>query len=98
MTAKQTLPDPHTLGLQALAWLASDEERLVRFLNLSGLTPRGLRATATHPESLGAVLDYLLDYLLAWEPLLISFSEELGVAPEIIAHTRQRLPGAPLLN
>jgi len=21
MTAKQTLPDPHTLGLQALAWL-----------------------------------------------------------------------------
>jgi hypothetical protein len=94
MTAKQTLPDPHTLGLQALAWLASDEERLVRFLNLSGLTPRGLRATATHPESLGAVLDYLL----AWEPLLISFSEELGVAPEVIAHTRQKLPGAPLLN
>ena len=94
MTAKQTLPDPHTLGLQALAWLASDDERLVRFLNLSGLTPRGLRATATQPESLGAVLDYLL----AWEPLLISFSEELGVTPEVIAHTRQRLPGAPLLN
>ena len=50
MTAKQTLPDPHTLALQALAWLASDEERLVRFLNLSGMTPRGLRATATQPE------------------------------------------------
>ena len=94
MTAKQSLPDPHTLGLQALAWLASDEERLVRFLNLSGLTPRGLRATATQPESLGAVLDYLL----AWEPLLMSFADELGVAPEVIAHTRQKLPGAPLLN
>jgi hypothetical protein len=94
MTAKQTLPDPHTVALQALAWLASDEERLVRFLNLSGLTPRGLRATATQPEALGAVLDYLL----AWEPLLISFSEELGVAPEIIAHSRQKLPGAPLLH
>ncbi|MGH6891840.1 MAG: DUF3572 domain-containing protein [Dongiaceae bacterium] len=88
------MPDPHTLGLQVLAWLASDEERLVRFLNLSGLTPRGLRATATEPESLGAVLDYLL----AWEPLLLSFSEEHGVAPEIIAHSRQKLPGAPLLN
>ncbi|HEY3148887.1 MAG TPA: DUF3572 family protein [Dongiaceae bacterium] len=94
MTAKQTLPDPHTLALQALAWLASDEDRLVRFLNLSGLTPRGLRATATQPESLGAVLDYLL----AWEPLLLLCSEELGVAPEIIAHSRQKLPGAPLLN
>jgi hypothetical protein len=94
MTAKQTLPDPHTLALQALAWLASDEERLVRFLNLSGMTPRGLRATATQPESLGAVLDYLL----AWEPLLISFSEEHGVPPEIIAHSRQKLPGAPLFN
>lgn len=94
MTAKQIMPDPHTLGLQALAWLASDEERLVRFLNLSGLTPRGLRATATQPESLGAVLDYLL----AWEPLLMSFSAEHGVAPEIIAQIRQKLPGAPLLN
>jgi hypothetical protein len=94
MTAKQTLPDPHTLALQALAWLASDEERLVRFLNLTGMTPRGLRATATQPESLGAVLDYLL----AWEPLLISFSEELGVAPEVVAQSRHRLPGAPLLH
>ena len=94
MTAKQTQPDPHTLALQALAWLASDEERLVRFLHLTGLTPRGLRATATEPESLGAVLDYLL----AWEPLLISFSEESGFAPEIVAQSRHRLPGAPLLN
>jgi hypothetical protein len=28
----------------------------------------------------------------------MSFSEELGVAPEIVAQSRQRLPGAPLLN
>ncbi len=94
MTPKEALPDPHTLALQALAWLASDEERLVRFLNLSGLTPGGLRRTATEPASLGAVLDYLL----AWEPLLMSFSEEHGVPPELIAQSRQRLPGAPLLN
>jgi hypothetical protein len=94
MKAKLILPDPHTLALQALAWLASDEERLIRFLNLSGMTPGGLRKTATEPESLGAVLDYLL----AWEPLLLSFSEEHGVAPELIAQSRQRLPGAPLLN
>ena len=84
----------HRAGIAPRHRPASDEERLVRFLNLSGLTPRGLRATATQPESLGAVLDYLL----AWEPLLMSFSDELGVAPEIIAHTRQKLPGAPLLN
>jgi len=89
MTAKQTLPDPHTLALQALAWLASDEERLVRFLNLSGMTPRGLRATATQPESLGAVLDYLL----AWEPLLLSFSEVEKLPPESIAAARRKLPG-----
>jgi hypothetical protein len=94
MKPKEALPDPHTVALQALAWLASDEERLVRFLNLSGLTPGGLRRTATEPASLGAVLDYLL----AWEPLLQSFSEENGVAPELIAQSRQKLPGAPLLN
>ena len=40
----------------------------------------------------------MLDYLLAWEPLLMLFSEELGVAPEIVAHSCQKLPGAPLLN
>ena len=57
MKPKEALPDPHTVALQALAWLASDEERLVRFLNLSGLTPGGLRRTATEPASLGAVLD-----------------------------------------
>lgn len=94
MKPKEALPDPHTVALQALAWLASDEERLVRFLNLSGLTPGGLRRTATEPASLGAVLDYLL----AWEPLLQSFAEEHGVAPELIAQSRQKLPGAPLLN
>jgi hypothetical protein len=94
MKAKEAQPDPHTLALQALAWLASDEERLVRFLNLSGLTPGGLRKTATEPASLGAVLDYLL----AWEPLLLSFSAEHGVAPELVVQSRQRLPGAPLLN
>jgi hypothetical protein len=94
MKPKEALPDPQTVALQALAWLASDEERLVRFLNLSGLTPGGLRRTATEPASLGAVLDYLL----AWEPLLQSFSEENGVAPELIAQSRQKLPGAPLLN
>jgi Protein of unknown function (DUF3572) len=94
MSPKEALPDAHTVALQALAWLASDEERLVRFLNLSGLTPGGLRRTATEPASLGAVLDYLL----AWEPLLQSFSEEHGMAPELIAQSRQKLPGAPLLN
>ena len=82
------------MALQALAWLASDEERLVRFLNLSGLTPRGLRATATQPESLGAVLDYLL----AWEPLLRASPRSTASRRRLIAHSRQRLPGAPLLN
>ena len=94
MSPKEALPDAHTVALQALAWLASDEDRLVRFLNLSGLTPGGLRRTATEPASLGAVLDYLL----AWEPLLQSFSAEHGMAPELIAQSRQKLPGAPLLN
>jgi hypothetical protein len=86
--------EPTTLALQALAWLASDEDRLVRFLNLTGITPQALRKSLTDPISLGAVLDYLL----AWEPLLIDFTNENALSPESVIVARHKLPGgAPLM-
>lgn len=49
-----------TLALQALTFLASDPERIERFLRISGLESATLRVRAAEPETLAAVLDYLL--------------------------------------
>ena len=43
------------LGIQALAYLAGDPERLGRFLALSGLGPETIRAAAHDPGFLAGV-------------------------------------------
>lgn len=92
MRPKTPPPDPETLALQALAFLAADEDRLNRFLGLTGIAPETLRRIAHDPAGLGAVLDYLL----GWEPLLLEFATDAEVKPESIAQARRKLPGAPV--
>ena len=89
MPPKQPTPDPQVLALQALAFLASDDDRLERFLSLTGIEPGSLRGLAQDPAGLGAVLDYLL----GWEPLLLEFAEAYELKPESIAVARRKLPG-----
>ncbi len=77
------------VGLQALAWLASDDERLAGFMAATGADPGTLRNKAEDPEFLGAVLDFLLmdD---AW---IMAFCDQHGLpytAPQI---ARAALPG-----
>lgn len=85
---KPVLPDPEALALQALAFLTADDDRLSRFLGLTGLDGNALRSIAPDPHGLGAVLDYLLGF----EPLLLEFAAEIGVDAAIIAQQRRRLP------
>lgn len=91
MSLKPDRLDGETLALQALTFLAEDDERLSRFLSLTGTDLNSLRQIATDKASLGAVLDYLLN----WEPLLIEFATAMEVPPEAILRARQDLPGAP---
>lgn len=65
------------IALQALAWILSDTTRAHRFLDLTGLTPDGLRATAGEPATHLAVLDFLC----AHEPDLVAAAESLGIDP-----------------
>ena len=83
--------DAETLALKTLAFLAADGDALLRFLGLSGLELADLRARATDPELLAAVLDFLLGD----EPLLTRFAagEELDV--KTIRLARHALPGGP---
>lgn len=91
---KPSSPDPETLAIAALGWLASDPERLDRFLALTGVEAGEIRAIATEPGFLGAVLDHLL----ADETNLQAFAADHGVDPASIASARQRLPGAPAIH
>lgn len=91
MTEKHPRADGETVALQALAFLVEDEERLSRFLGLTGIEMTALRGLATDKAGLGAVLDYLLN----WEPLLLEFAAAIELAPETIVRARAQLPGAP---
>jgi len=81
--------DGEELAVAALGFLASEPDRLDRFLALSGLGPDNLRAAAADPGFLAAVLDYLLGD----EPVLLAFAAEHGVPPERVAAVRAAMDG-----
>lgn len=70
-----------SIAISALAFLASDMQRLARFLALTGMGPRELKADARTPRVLAAVLNHLLQD----ESQLMVFSADKNVPPERIA-------------
>jgi len=87
--SQQTEPDEDDAGLalRALGWILSDQHRAQRFLDLTGLSPEGLRASLAEPETLAAVLDFLA----AHEPDLTAAAEALQVEPAQFPAARERL-------
>lgn len=76
-----------SVALQAFSYIAGDEPRLSRFLNVTGLTPETIRAAATSPGFLAA----MLDYVAADEKLLLDLAEHLKAKPERIMEARWAL-------
>ena len=81
---KVSVKEAETLALGALAYLASENERLARFLSMSGLQAHNVRAAAKGPEFLVAVLDYVASD----EPLLIALADHLQTKPETVMAAR----------
>ena len=81
--------EAEALALQGLTFLASDGQRLVRFLSITGLTPGDLKSWAEAPHLQSAVLDHLL----ADESLLLVFAAEADIAPERVGLARHVLAG-----
>ena len=77
------------IAIEALAWLGADENRLERFLALSGLGPQNLRKAAAEPRFLAAILDYLASN----EWLLIDFALDSARTPEEVARAHAALLG-----
>src|SRR5437764_5708808 len=66
-----------SLAIQALTYLASDPERLARFLALAGIWPNVVRHLSASPGFLAGVLDHIASD----EPLLIAFADEAAIDP-----------------
>ena len=79
--------NPLVLALQALAHVAGDPDLGPRFLDLSGLDAASLRASASDP----AVLAALIDFLALNESDLLRCADALGVKPEALVRAGQAL-------
>jgi hypothetical protein len=75
------------MAVEALAFLGRSPERLIRFLDVSGLRPDTLRAAAAEP----AFFAGLMDYLVSDEELLLAFAGEIGARPESVMRARHLL-------
>ena len=82
------------LALQALTWLAGNDELLPVFMGSTGVSPDELAARATEPEFLGSVLDFLLmdD---AW---IVAFCDATALRYDAPMLARAALPGGEALN
>jgi Protein of unknown function (DUF3572) len=78
-----------TLALQALGWIAAEDEVFPQFLTATGANLGDLRARATDPDFQGAVLDFLMQD----DRWVVAFCDSQGhpyTAPQL---ARAALPG-----
>jgi hypothetical protein len=86
-------PPPHSqqnaemLAVQALAFIAEDEERLGGFLASTGLALQSIRDAAREPDFLAGVLEHML----ADENLVVAFADSVGIDPAEVARARHML-------
>ncbi len=79
------------VAIDAFVFLSSDEERLLSFLNISGLRPQDLRAAAAGPGFYASILDHLSGD----ERLAAAFALEKGLSPEALQGAREALANGP---
>lgn len=73
------------IGVNILSFLAQDEERITRFLDLTGLDPSDLRALMAS----GDLNKALIEYLLQDEALLVGFCNEYSIKPDVLVRYSQ---------
>lgn len=79
--------EAEVIALKALGFLASDPDRLGRFLTLSGVDLADIATVAESPEFLAG----LLNHLLQDESLLLTFTAEQEMDPRVPALAAEAL-------
>ena len=75
------------IAIQGLAFLAQEDDLLMRFSGLTGILPNDMRSAAGDPGFLVGVLDFFL----AHEPDLLAFTESASVEPDQVIRARMAL-------
>jgi len=82
------------LALQALGWIASDDEVFPVFLSATGANLGDLRVRASDPDFLAAVLDFLLQD----DRWVVAFCDVGGHPYTAPQAARSALPGGAAVN
>ena len=82
------------LALQALTWLAADDQLLARFLDATGVGASDLAIRAGDADFMAAILDFLLQED-AW---IIAFCDARGLPYTAPQSARAALPGGQSLH
>jgi Protein of unknown function (DUF3572) len=77
------------LALQALTWIAADDEVFQAFLGVTGADIAQVRGSAGDPAFLGAVLDFLTSD----DTWIVGFCRTHGLAYDAPILARAHLPG-----
>lgn len=89
-----TRESAEVLGLRILGWLVGNDELLPVFLGASGASEQDIRASASDPQFLGAVLDFvMMDD--AW---VVACCDSENLAYDSLFAARQALPGGEQVN
>lgn len=80
--------DAQILAIKALEFLALEEDRINRFLALTGVEPQDLPTEIRNSTFLGGVVDYLLND----ETLLFEFCEFADMPANLPQAARLKLP------
>lgn len=89
-----TRDEAENLAIEALGFLAREPEHLGRFLAATGIGPHHIRDMASDPDFLAGVLEFLM----ADEPLLLTFTENARVRPTMIAAAHYLICGDPAVH
>lgn len=82
------------LAIQALGWIAGNDELFPLFLSATGAGMAELRARAADPEFLAAVLDFLLQD----DRWVVAFCDDEGHPYTAPQSARAALPGGTVMN
>jgi len=83
-----------TIALQALGWMAGDEELLPVFMGASGVSADDMRTGAADP----AFLISLLDFIMMDDAWVMKFCDAFGHGYDAPMQARQALPGGAQLH
>lgn len=80
-----------TIALQALAFIAGDEDILNAFMASCGCSLDEVKGSAADPAFLGGVLDFVLQD----DRNVLEFCRTAGLEPSDLFRARHALPGSP---